>query len=78
MMKTDAFSPAQIKRETLIGLICLGISVVINLAAIIVYQTRWQELYTQLGYVLVMGMVLYVLTLIVRIGLGWIRILRKK
>jgi hypothetical protein len=39
---------------------------VLNVAAILIYKTEWKELYTQLGFVFMMSLFLYVLVALVR------------
>ena len=40
---------------------------VVNISTIICYATPWYEIFTQLGYVVVLSVMLYVLTIVVRI-----------
>ena len=66
------------KKELRILLICFAISFLINIAAIIIYRTPWIEMFSQIGYVLVIGLVLYLTVTLIRLLLRTIRKLFKK
>ena len=59
------------KRELLVLLFCFGLAFLVNVFAIIRYDGRAVELFSQLGYVCVITGVLYVLTVLVRL-LVWL------
>lgn len=46
---------------------------VLNIAAILIYKTEWKELYTQLGFVFMISLFLYVLVAVVRLIAGLFR-----
>lgn len=58
------------KREVLFLLIGFIIANILNIYAIITYQTEWKELVTYLPIVLLLTCVIYFLLLIIR-GLLW-------
>ena len=73
-MKDTVISAAVKRRELKIWLVCFVVANIVNWAAIIKFDTPWYEVFTQIGYVVVSSLVLYVLLLLVRIAY---RILRR-
>ena len=65
-MKNIVITPQIIKRELLIWLFCLIIAIGMNIYAIVIYETSWSELYSQLGYVVAVSIVLYLIQWIFR------------
>jgi len=75
-MKDIIITSQKIKRERNIYLICFLLSFAINIIAILVYTRPWIEIFTQLGYVLV---IIYFILWIPRILIIGLRhLLRKK
>jgi len=66
-MKDIVFTPKQQKREILLLCYCMLTAFVLNIIAIIVYKTDWSELWTQLLWVLFIGVLLYGLSIVVRL-----------
>ncbi len=63
----DIFIPAKkVKRELYILLGCFIFAFLLNIACIIIYKTRWIEIFTQIGYVIVISVVLYLLIALIR------------
>ena len=78
-MKDIIITSQKIKRERNIDLICFLLSFAINIIAILVYTRPWIEIFTQLGYVLVISFFIYFILWIPRILIIWLRhLLRKK
>ncbi|MDI3521434.1 MAG: hypothetical protein PWR04_1422 [Anaerophaga sp.] len=77
-MKNIIITPAQIKRELFIWLLCLIAGIGLNIYAIIYYKTMWSELYSQAGYVIVLSFVLYLILWLFRGLFRLIRYLVKK
>ena len=73
-MKDTVISAAVKRRELKIWLVCFVVANIVNWVAIIKFDTPWYEVFTQIGYVVVSSLVLYVLLLLVRIAY---RILRR-
>lgn len=48
-----------IRRELLVALCCFLLSFCINIVAVIVYVKPWTEIFTQIGYVVIIGAVFY-------------------
>jgi Ca2+/Na+ antiporter len=65
-MRDITITSKRIKRELIVLLGCLLTAIIINIAAIINYQTSWWEILTQLGYEIVIAFVLYLILLIIR------------
>lgn len=61
------------RREFIIWLIAFLLSNLLNVYGIIHYKTRWIELFTQLGYVFVLSLLLYFLVALIRLVVDIIR-----
>lgn len=72
-MKDTIISAQTKKRELLVFATCFGLAFVMNIAAIIIHQTQWIELLTQLHVVLLVAIVLYGVYWIVRLLVTGIR-----
>lgn len=66
-MKDTVITAAVKRREMWIWLICFIVANVVNVTTIICYATPWYEIFTQLGYVTVLSVLLYVLTVVARV-----------
>jgi len=60
-MKDITISSRRIKKELTLLLACFVIASLINIAAIIIYNTPWLEVFTQIGYVLLLTILLYLI-----------------
>ncbi len=67
-MKDTVITAATKRRELYVWLACLVVANIINVVAIIKFQSPWYELFTQVGYMLVTSFVLYALVLVVRLA----------
>ncbi len=67
MLKDTVITAGQKKREIVIALSCFGAMFLLNLICVICYSCPWTELFTQLGFVVVFAVGLYVLTVIMRL-----------
>lgn len=74
-MKEIIISPKRLKKEITIFAICFTIGFIFNVYAVIRYQTPWYEIFTQLGYVLLITISLYFLIVFIRFILYIIRTL---
>lgn len=72
-MKDIVFTSTRQKKELRIFGICFAIGFLMNVISIIIYKTSWIEIFTQLGYVLAIAIVLYLLLAIFRGIIKWIR-----
>lgn len=66
-MKDTIITAKAKKREVIIFLSCLFFAYLMNIYAIITISGNWKELYSTLGYVLVIGLVIYLVLGILRI-----------
>ncbi|WP_010665216.1 hypothetical protein [Marinilabilia salmonicolor] len=73
-MKNIIITPRKLKREIFIWLLCLVAAIGLNVYSIIYYNTSWSELYTHLGYVVVISIVIYLILWVFR---GLFLLLRK-
>ena len=65
-MKDIIVTVLQQKNELQILLGCFVFAFLINIVAIIIYKTPWFEVFTQLGYVIAVAVILYLFILFVR------------
>ncbi len=64
----DTLIPARVKRrEAAILLACLALAIVLNITGILIYDTSWKELFTQLPVVLAITGGVYLITAIARL-----------
>lgn len=67
MFKDSVITAKQKKRELIVFLICLAGAFIFNIVGIIMFKTPAKEIFTQLHYVLLVGIVIYVITGILRL-----------
>lgn len=77
-MKDIVISGKAVKREFVVALGCFAAVFTVNVAAVIMYVRPWVEIFTQIGYVFVIAVVIYVILLMFRVLYQIIRILIKK
>lgn len=65
-MREIVITSKRVKRELYILLICFATAFILNIIAIIIYRTSWVEVFSQLGYVVVITFILYVLVTFIR------------
>lgn len=65
-MKDIVIPSHKVKREARIFMGCFIFAFLLNIAAIIIYKTPWYEAFTQIGYVIVIAVVLYLLMALIR------------
>ena len=63
------------RREFIIWLFAFLFSNLLNVYGIVHYKTSWTELFTELGYVFVLSLLIYFLVALIRLMVG---ILRKR
>ncbi len=56
-----------VRRELIIMLVCFLASFCTNIGAVIAYHKSWTEIFSQIGYVVVIGAVFYVLLWVIRV-----------
>lgn len=78
MFKDFTVTAKQITREHLILLGCFLVALGVNIFSIIKYSTPWTEIFTQIGYVLIVTAFFYGLSIIVRLIVWGIRLLIRR
>lgn len=66
-MKDLVISGKRVKTELLIALGCFICAVLLNIVCIIVYHSQWHELFSQIGFTVLVAVVFYVLLLLIRL-----------
>lgn len=66
-MKDIIITSKRLKKEIYILSTCFIIAFLINIFSIIAFKTPWYEIFTQIGYVLVITLISYLLVAIVRV-----------
>lgn len=72
-MKALVISPKRLKKELIIFTICFIIAFIMNIIAIIRFKTPWYEMFTQIGYVLIITISIYFIIVLFRSLLFLIR-----
>ena len=65
-MKDLVITSGQLKKELYILLACFVAAFLTNVASIIVFKTPWSEIFTQIGYVIVITILLYLIAAFIR------------
>lgn len=68
MFKDTTITAADKKREIIVLLACFLVAFLLNVVAIFLYKTEWNELYTMLHVVVLLALGIYLLSWIVRGG----------
>jgi len=66
-MKDLVISSNKLKKEILFFAVCFVAAFIINIIAVIIYKTPWYEMFTQIGYVLVITLVIYFMVILFRV-----------
>ncbi len=74
-MKDIVITSRRQKKEIIILCSCIVIAVLLNIYAIILYQTLWSELWTQFFRTLSIGVFIYILSVVLRLFLRGIKML---
>lgn len=72
-MKDTVITAKAKRRELWVVLGCFAAACLINVAAIVRYRTDWSEIFSQLGYVVCIAAVFYLLVWAVRLVVGLFR-----
>ncbi|MDA3815987.1 MAG: hypothetical protein PF486_01330 [Prolixibacteraceae bacterium] len=59
-MKKIIITGSHLKREFFIWLLSFIAAIILNIYAIVNYETSWVELYSQIGYVVMISIMLYI------------------
>ncbi|MFA9390098.1 MAG: hypothetical protein ACERKD_09840 [Prolixibacteraceae bacterium] len=68
-MKDLLIKSKRLKKEAIYFGSAFGIAFLLNVVSIIRFKTNWSELYTQLGYVFMIAVILYTLSIIIRVAI---------
>ena len=66
-MKDTLITARRKRQEILCFGICFAAAVLVNLGAIIFFRTPWYELFTQIGYTLLIAIVFYFVAVLFRL-----------
>lgn len=66
-MKDIVISAKRVKKEATILLVCFIVGFIINIISIAIYKTSWFEIFTQIGYVVIITLVLYLTVTFIRL-----------
>lgn len=78
MLKDITLSAKQIRKEIIILLVCFAVAMAVNIFSIIKYATPWYEVFTQIGFVLIITALLYIICIAVRILVWLVKLLVSK
>lgn len=65
-MKDLVITSKRLKKEIYVLSTCFILAFLINISSIVTFRTPWYEMFTQLGYVVVITFILYLLVAIIR------------
>ena len=77
-MKDLVIRGQSIRRECRIAAACLLVGILVNVGAILGYHRPWTELVSQLGYVVVLAVILYLLIGVIRLFIHAICLIIRK
>lgn len=66
-MQDIIISSKRIKKELKVFLLCFAIAFCTNIISIIAFKTPWVEVFTQIGYVIIISATLYLISAIFRL-----------
>ena len=66
-MKDRVFTVKRQIKELRILLLCLVFTFLLNIVAVIIYKTPWIEILTEVGYVVSVAIILYLIILLIRL-----------
>lgn len=67
MFKDSLITAQRKKREATVALCCFAVSFLVNVGCVIGYECPWTEIFTQIGFVLVFAIALYVIVTLIRL-----------
>lgn len=65
-MKDIIITGKKRKKELQILIVCFVVAFFINVLAVVIYKTPWHEIFSQIGYVVVIAVALYLIVALVR------------
>lgn len=67
MMKDIVITAERVRKELTVVAVCFAVAFGLNIAAIIIYVKPWHEMFTQIGFVIVITAALYAVAAFFRI-----------
>ena len=67
MFKDSVITAKRKKREFIIALCCFAVMFLVNVGCVIAYKCPWTEIFTQIGFVIVFAVALYVIVTLIRL-----------
>lgn len=77
-MKDLVISARRLRRECIVALVCFLTAFLLNVYAVVHYDRSWVELFSQLGFVVAIAVVFYVLSAVFRLAVAWVSGLFRK
>jgi hypothetical protein len=77
-MKDIIIPASRVKKEIIALLLSFAIALLINVYSIIKYQTNWAELFSQIGYVITFTIIIYLLSVVIRLIIAGVKKTIKK
>lgn len=77
-MKDIVITSKIIRRELRVWLACFAFAFLLNVVAIVMFNTSWVEAFSQIGYVVVISIVCYAIVAFFRLLVYWVRKALKK
>ncbi|MBQ6244833.1 MAG: hypothetical protein IJK55_09000 [Bacteroidales bacterium] len=72
-MKDTLITARRKKTEIITALVCFALAFLLNIVCILVYKTPFKEVFTQIGYIVVISVALYVIWTAIRLLVWLIR-----
>ncbi len=72
-MKDTLITARRKKTEIITALVCFALAFLLNIVCILVYKTPFKEVFTQIGYIVVISGALYVIWTAIRLLVWLIR-----
>ncbi|MBR4586193.1 MAG: hypothetical protein IKO29_05585 [Bacteroidales bacterium] len=72
-MKDTLVTARRKKTEIITALVCFALAFLLNIVCILVYKTPFKEVFTQIGYIVVISVALYVIWTAIRLLVWLIR-----
>ena len=77
-MKDIIITSKRLNKEIRILLTCFIVSFILNILSIIIYKTPWVEMFSQIGYVVVISFILFLIVTFIRLLVWTIGVLFRK
>lgn len=76
-MRDILFTVHRQRKEARLLLLCFLTACAVNLLSILYYDTEWKEIYNQFLWVIVLSFIFYIILLMIRVLIHFIRKLKK-